>query len=526
MSPMPSPKPSALRRLFYTLAILCILGVNGQALAEPVSAKVAHYYSHLQSQKEQYGVWDVTTNPSPVRSIHAALLHTGKVLLIAGSGNELEQFEAKSFRSVLWDPKTEKFTEVPTPWDAFCAGHTFLADGNLLVAGGTKGYEDLTKTPKQEFEGLKDSFIFNATTERYERVDDLDYARWYPTLTGLADGSVLAFSGLDDKGEIVYGHTEKFDPATKQWTLQQGLNRSLPTYPALFLTGNGQLFYSGSNAGYGSTEIGRTPGLWDLTNNTFKEYPGIEDPDMLETSASVLLPPAQKQRFMVLGGGGVGDSPKATNRTAIIDLLSVNPQWVKGPDLPEPTRYPNAVILPDDTVLSTGGSRGYRADDVLKAVIYHPTTNTFTPAASPTVGRNYHSEALLLPDGRVAVFGSNPLKDNTFEMRIEIYSPAYLFKGERPAIKSGDTKVNLGSKATFTTSDPAKIASAKLMRPSSVTHVTDVEQRSVDLSFERTATGITATIPNNPNLLPPGYYMAFVTDKNNIPSEAFWVQVK
>lgn len=522
----PAAKPSNLRRMFYTLAILVILGVNGQALAQPVSDRMAYYYSHLQSQKEQYGVWDTTKHPSPVRSIHAAMLHTGKVLLVAGSGNDEKNFDAKSFRSVLWDPKTGAFQDVPTPWDAFCAGHIFLPDGNLLIAGGTKEYEDLNKVPKQDFAGLKDSFIFNATTERYERVDSMDYARWYPTLTGLADGSVLSFSGLDEKGEIIYGHTERFDPSTKQWELQPGLNRTFPTYPAMFLTNDGKLFYSGSNAGYGSTEIGRTPGLWDLSNNTFQEYKGIEDPDMLETSASLLLPPAQKQRFMVMGGGGVGDSPKATNRTAIIDLLSANPQWTKGPDLPEPTRYPNAVILPDDTVLKTGGSRGYRGGDVLSALIYHPNTNTFSTAASPTVGRNYHSEALLLPDGRVATFGSNPLEENAFEMRIEIYSPAYMFKGQRPSIQSGDDKLNLGGQAFFKTSNPDNIASVKLIRPSSVTHVTDVEQRSVDLEFQRTATGVNATLPENANLLPPGYYMAFVTDKQGLPSEAYWVHVE
>ena len=75
-------------------------------------------------------------------------------------------------------------------------------------------------------------------------------------------------------------------------------------------------------------------------------------------------------------------------------------------------RYLSAVVLPDDTVLTTGGAWDYRGrgdSDVLAANFYHPDSNTFTPAAAPEVGRGYHSEALLLPDGRVVTLGSDPL---------------------------------------------------------------------------------------------------------------------
>ena len=65
------------------------------------------------------------------------------------------------------------------------------------------------------------------------------------------------------------------------------------------------------------------------------------------------------------------------------------------------------------------------------------------------------------------------------------------------------------------------------MRPSSVTHVTDVEQRSVNLPFTPSADGkgIDVQIPANQNLVPPGWYMAFVTNKKNVPSQAYWVHV-
>lgn len=513
------------RKLSYALAALLVVVANAQAVAEPVAAGVEYVLSRRHEVVVEMGRWDTATHNSPVNSIHAAMLRTGKVLLIAGSGNDEKQFDAKTFRSVLWDPTTGEFKDIPTPWDAFCAGHVFLPDGRLLVAGGTKTYEDLDKTPKQEYEGLKDSYLFDPMTERYEKVDSLEFARWYPTLVALADGKVLASSGLDDKGEILYGQTEMYDPATKQWTHREDLNHYFPTYPSLLLAADGRLFYSGSNAGYGSSEQGRTPGFWDLKNNTFQTVTGLKDPSYMETSATLMLPPAQDQRVMVMGGGGIGDSPISTDRTAIIDLDSANPAFTDGPKLKEAIRYPSAVILPDDTVLKTGGSRGYRDNDVHSASIFHPTTNTFTDAASPRVGRNYHSEALLLPDGRVATFGSNPI-DNSFEMRIEIYSPAYMFKGERPAITGGTNEIERSTKAEFKTTQSSDIATAKLMRPSSVTHVTDVEQRSINLPITHIDGGISVEIPSNENLVPSGWYMLFVTNKQGLPSEAHWVHVK
>jgi len=336
---------------------------------------------------------------------------------------------------------------------------------------------------------------------------------------------------LDDRGKQSRGETEIYDPATKQWTTSKTLNHVFPTYPSLLLTADGRLFYSGSNGGYAPGLASRQPGFWNLLNNKFQKVEGLSEPLRTDSSTTVLLPPAQSQKVMIMGGSLPGDSEQTetTNRTAVIDLdSSPTPKYVDGPALKDATRYPSAVILPDDTVLKSGGSRGYRGigGDLSTVQIYHPDTNTFTDAASTRVGRNYHSEAILLPDGRVATFGSDPI-GGKFEMRIEVYSPAYLFKGNRPAITGGQTNFVRGSQVGLQVPNPENIKTAKLMRPSAVTHVTDVEQRSVDLPFTVSAAGgIDVKIPDNPNLLPPGWYMVFVTDKNNVPSVAYWVHVQ
>ncbi|MEV6972375.1 kelch motif-containing protein [Kitasatospora sp. NPDC093806] len=617
--------------------------MNAPAVLGFANDQYHQYVINRPDYKAEYGHWQTLVLPAEFRinAIHSALLRTGKVLIIAGSGNNQRNFDAGTFKSLLWDPAQNTYKLIPTPADMFCGGHTALPDGRMLVAGGTRRYEALdgkvkkaagtmrirnenpdaartlpkgtvfrapngrayvstgevtvpaaVKTgsgattvvkaseehvfaeavaegkdsvldspaqytiegltgaearnlygmadrmtlEKQDFQGIRAAFEFNPDTEMYEQVTDMAYARWYPTLTGLGDGRVVTVSGLDDTGQILSGNdNEIYDPKSKTWS--KAPDRYFPTYPSIFLTSSGRLFYSGSNAGYGPADKGREPGLWDLTDNSFHPVPGLRDPQLTETSSSVLLPPAQAQKVMVLGGGGVGESPLSTARTDIADLTAAKPAFAPGPDLPAGgTRYLNSVIMPDDTVFTTGGSRDYRGkhrSDLLKAQTYHPDTNTFTTAAEPTVGRNYHSEALLLPDGRVAVLGSDPLFDDkantvpgTFEQRIEIYSPPYLFHGDRPRVTGGPAAAKLGGTVRVGVPAPDGVATAKLIRPSSVTHATDVEQRSVALDVTaRTADGVSLTLPANPNLLPPGWYMLFVTDAAGTPSAAHWIRV-
>ncbi|MGP4001448.1 galactose oxidase-like domain-containing protein [Streptomyces sp. 8N706] len=626
--------------------MVVLAGLNAPAAISYAERTYHAYTIERPGYKARFGHWDLLDVPEKYRvsAIHAALLHTGKVLLIAGSGNDEKGFDAGTFKTLLWDPAKNTFKLIPTPEDVFCAGHAQLPGGRLLVAGGTARYEvlegrveraagpmlvknedpdmargfrrgtvfrspdgkayratraftvpaakkhqgrkgkvtvtagevrvfveaaekgrgQIRKDPaqyrieglagvdrrnlyglaqamtlnKQDYHGINAAYEFDPRSERYVPVDPMAEARWYPTLVTLEDGRVLAVSGLDDVGQIIAGKNEIFDPRTKKWS--KGPERYFPTYPALFLTKGGKLFYSGSNAGYGPADEGRAPGVWNLRRNTFQRVPGLKDADQTETSASVLLPPAQDQKVMVLGGGGVGESRRSTPRTAVVDLKK-SPRFTDGPDLPQGTRYLSSVILPDDTVFTTGGSVDYRGksdSDIHRAQFYSPESNAFRPAAAPVVGRNYHSSALLLPDGRVATFGSDSLyadPDNTqtgtFEQRVEIYTPPYLYRKNRPALGKGPTELRRGSTADYTVRSAGRvaavsgIATARLMRPSAVTHTTDVEQRSVELGVEQHGRSLRLSVPKDPALVPRGWYMLFVTDTRGTPSRARWVHI-
>lgn len=432
---------------------------------------------------------------------------------------------------------------------------TIASQQNVWVDATVKGQSSVVKNPawyqvigmpgvqamgsamtlsKQNFQGTKDAYIFNIHTLSFQEVDSMQYARWYPTLVEMGNGMVMAISGLDNTGNMTM-QSEWFNPNTDKW--KPGPVRGFPTYPATFLTMSGQLFFTGSNAGYGpATAQWRTPGFWNPYTNVFTPVPGIPDANLLETSGSVLLPPAQKQEFMVLGGGGVGQSNLSTARTALIDTDAPDPHWRKGPNLFDPTRYPNVVLLPDGNVFVTGGSQYYRGmhgSDNSDAAIYTVATNSFTRMADTLTGRDYHSEALLLPDGRIVTIGGNPLYGNaqdtmpqTFNQEIDIYSPPYLFsKQPRPVIQAAPSVEALGQRYVIYTSEAQKITALYLMHPANVTHVTDVNQRSVAIPFKRIGgNALQIRVPGQQNLLPPGWYMLFA-DANGVPSHAYWVQI-
>ncbi|MFE4052372.1 galactose oxidase-like domain-containing protein [Streptomyces sp. YIM B13518] len=629
-----------------TAVVLALAGMNGPWLYRFGTGKYHQYKINQPEYKAENGKWEIVEFPEEYRqnTIHAALLRTGKVLLVAGSGNDQDNFDAKRYDTRIWDPVKGTIKKVPTPTDLFCTGHTQLANGNLLIAGGTKRYEKLkgdvkkagglmlvhnenpdkpitlpagtkftgkengktfvSKDPvlvpraekdfdpatgaflgttpgvgriyveaqkegaayetgtqdnytvrglsgadarntygiaeklaldKKDFQGIRDAFEFDPVAEKYIKVDPMKEARWYPTLTTLSDGRILSVSGLDDIGQLVPGKNEIYDPETKEWAYTEKV-RQFPTYPALFLMQDGKVFYSGSNAGYGPDDVGRDPGVWDVETNTFTKVPGLSDPDMLETSGTVLLPPAQDEKYMVIGGGGVGESRKASEKTRIVDLKADDPEFVDGPSLDRGTRYPQASILPNDEVLVTGGSEDYRGrgdSNILEARIYDTEKNAFRRVADPLVGRNYHSGSILLPDGRVMVFGSDSLyadKANTkpgeFEQRIEIYTPPYLYgDDEQPDLSDGPKTIERGGSGTFTSADAASVKSVRLIRPSASTHVTDVDQRSIALDFTTDGDKITVTVPESRNLVQSGWYMLFVNDGDGTPSKAQWVRV-
>jgi hypothetical protein len=299
-------------------------------------------------------------------------------------------------------------------------------------------------------------------------------------------------------------------------------------YPHMFLMSDGRMFYSGAHT-FGNGLPGTGASVYDPEQGTIADVQGLRQKDMRDQAASLLLPPAQDQKVLITGGGNINTTNPAINLTDIIDLKQAVPAYQPGPNLPgDGKMYVNATILPDRTVLLSNGGKLNRDDttNVKTAAVYDPATNTMKPIVADPIGRNYHSSAVLLPDGRVAVFGSNP-GDGSYELRISIYQPNYLFRTVRPTIAATPNQATYGQNIRFNVSTPNKmVKTAQLTKPMSVTHHMDSNMRLVDVPVAVQNGVATATIPANRNLLPPGPYMLTVTDTDGIPSVAQWIVIQ
>ncbi len=201
-------------------------------------------------------------------------------------------------------------------------------------------------------------------------------------------------------------------------------------------------------------------------------------------------------------------------------------------------------MLPTGKVLVVGGS-GYADNQrdsltVLQPEIWDPDYNGGQGQwsgdgvlAKHAIHRDYHSTAILLPDGRVLIAGGN--QDGVNAKYAEIFCPPYLFNSSggllaRPRIDCAPTALNYGQCFKVCTPQAATISSACLIRPAAVTHGFDQNQRYVPLSISAT-TGparLQVTAPASAVDAPPGYYLLFIVDganSNSVPSVARWVRL-
>jgi hypothetical protein len=513
----------------------------------------AGYYRILPLDQDpsRDGQWELLSFHSQVVAVHAALLPTGRVLFFAGSGSSANRFASPDFGNVakgifmgvVWDPQAlppNNFFHPDTifaadgrPFDFFCGGDSFLPDGRLLSAGGTVAYNP--------YRGRSDATVFDPATEQWSFVAKMTHGRWYPTLITLGDGRVMAATGLTEDPNSLHNEVvEIYSAATNSWELHHFPPdfAGLPLYAHLFLLADGRIFFDGGRM---DDELLVDPCIIDPAKDPFgtSPVPGMTGREMRNQSASVLLPPAQDQKVMIMGGGPQGKPNKtdAIDNVDIVDCGAANPAFVPAPPLNLPRLHLNAVLLPDRTVFVTGGSLKQEDEPLarLQSEIYDPVANAWTLTAACTVPRLYHSTALLLPDGRVVASGGNP-DATTFvewdkdpvheEMRLEIFSPPYLFRGARPEIANAPKEWSYGQTVDIDSADAGSLRWVNLIRNCVTTHSFDGSQRLVDLGIISQGNGVVqVSVPANRNIAPPGWYMLFLVNDNGVPSVARWIHL-
>jgi hypothetical protein len=133
---------------------------------------------------------------------------------------------------------------------------------------------------------------------------------------------------------------------------------------------------------------------------------------------------------------------------------------------------------------------------------------------------------MLLPDGRVLAAGGEPsTSPNGTPDTAQIYSPPYLFKGPRPTISDSPDSVSYGDVFGVSTPNVNDVTRVALIRPSSVTHANNMDQRYVPLYFVRSGGELLVNAPANGNWAPPGWYMLVIQNSKGVPSESWWIHV-
>jgi Galactose oxidase-like, Early set domain len=512
----------------------------------------------------------------PITAIHMSLLHTGHILAWSSKNEEPHLLDPTND---CFDESQGCFTPKPNPVNIFCAGHAHLGDGSVIVNGGHI----------RNHVGEPDTFLFQHDKEAQDwnwtevgELPDTHFARWYPTLTTLADGRVLNVSGSEKRcssgpsaGNLCQTHDdcapaavenctaqlvavpELFDPATRKWTTLDEITESVQFYPFNFVDPDGNVFFAGADAGVSGFDISPTEAATFSVDGAGVTL--LNEMSATDGGSAVMFRPGQ-----ILKCGGTAGSSSSIADAETIDLTS-DAQWHPTNAMSFPRRRHNLTMLPDGTVLVSGGTRQANkefeiertcggTDDgavcsenadcqagltclkhpmgdqlwVAEAEIWNPDTGVWTTMADSQRPRMYHSTALLLPDGRVLSAGGGRGGGAVNDYRdAQIFSPPYLFsETPRPVIEQAPELIFYSQSFQVRSPEAADIDKVSLIRLGAVTHSFDQDARFVPLSFTLSGDGrLQVESPASPNIAPPGYYMLFLVSSAGVPSIARFIRI-
>jgi hypothetical protein len=444
--------------------------------------------------------------PLGIVGIHAAVLHTGRVLFYELPGSEIGS------QARVFNPKAHSSFDVSLPFqrNIMCSGMSFLADGRLLATGGDpdEGDEDLGV-------GNPHTTVFDPDTNTWSRHDEMDFKRWYPSNVVLPDGRTLIIGGqaAPGGGDNFIKVMEVFDPDTMQVSqMPDGATKWTGLYPRTVMLADGHILKAGKGVRTFSFDPVRS--VWSAVD------------EMLggDRKQGVVVPLAGNRKVLVSGGRALDGSITAS--AEVIDMRARRPQWRRVGSMHRARHNHSAVLLPDGKVLIVGGGNSEEkwGSPVGLTEMYDPKEERFRAMQRQRTNRTYHSSAVLLPDARVLSAGANSGEPE--ETTVEYFSPPYLFRGRRPRIRSvsRDT-LRWGRSFTIRTDEARRIESVVLMKPGANTHQMNFDQRSVPLRFDASRSSITAELPPPRIANPPGYYMLFILDGRGVPSVAEFVHV-
>ena len=465
------------------------------------------------------GSWSAVINWTPHIPVSAANLPDGRILTFASNQRTSFPVGPEFTYAATWNPATGAFQEFNnTTHDMFCGGITLMTDGRVMVNGGRNEVPYVS--------------IFDWRTNTWTRVQNMNGGRWYNTSVSMANGNVFTATG---SGTGI-NTTERW--STAGWTLLTGISWPTVTNPDAGYFKHWHPFVSVAPDGrllhFGPTDTMHwfnTVGTGSFVNAN-ATVPGAHYP---KEGCWVMY---DEGKVLVAGGGAnttasAGDSSIGTSTNLAYTVnMTTNPPTVSATgSMQYPRQFANTVVLPSGEVLVMGGnSPGVKFSDVgstLPCEIWNPKTGTWRTVASISVPRNYHSLALLLPDGRV-LSGGGGLGGGDHR-DAQLYSPPCFFTNTgalatRPVLSTAPTKIGPGS--TFSVSGTAGLVKFSLLRMAALTHSVNTDQRYLSLPFtETTAGNYQITAHSNVNVMIPGYWMLYGVNSTGAFSVAKIIQV-
>ncbi|XP_059638909.1 aldehyde oxidase GLOX-like [Cornus florida] len=526
----------------------------------------------------QRGKWQVLLNSTGVVAMHMTLTHHNTVILFdkTGSGpsnyriprrnngtgctgNRASLIDSSCYaHSIEYDISGNTLRPlVRLDTDPWCSSGSFLSNGTLIQAGG-----------------------YGSGTRRIRYFEPCDDGQcdWRQSRTMLSDGRWYASNLVlpeKDRVIVVGGRrvfTYEFLPKVSSKDtysfnlpfLHQTYSKregGFNLYPFLHLLPDGSLFIFSD----------RDSIAFSYKRNkvikTFPRIPGNGSRTHPSTGSSVILPLEHSDRFqkaevMVCGGAASG-AYRAAKRGKFLEGLSSCGRMVvtghrhkwKMENMPGPKLLNDMLILPTGHILIINGAQrgcaGYdnAATPSLHPYLYSPKKQLgrrFSILKPTRIARMYHSSAILLPDGRVLVSGSNPhsryrLRNVTYptELRMQAFIPHHMdsqFHRWRPSnvsiyYSNGTNDILYGQEFSVRfrlRGKPGRVV-ISAYAPPFTTHSISMNQRMLRLSCKnvvRNGDGWNSALvyaPPSPNVAPAGYYLLTVVN-DGIPSMSQWVR--
>ena len=477
---------------------------NGAAPGDPV----------IGANPQTMGAWSGIIPWTPHVPVTGALLPDGRLLTFASNQRNAFPSGPEFTYAAVWNPETGAFTEVNRDGhDMFCGGVAMLPDGRLLVNGG--------RTCNRW------SSIFDWRTNTWSAIQNMNDGRWYNTSVTLPAGEVFTATGTN--GERT---TELWNSATG-WRRYTGIDWQTILneagfdqrwHPFLLLAPDGRIFHAGPTDRMNWVN---TSGNGSLTYANVT-VPGTQFP---KEGAWVMY---NEGRVMVSGGFTAPSGGTASKAAYTVDLRGATPVVANTGSMANARTFANSVMLPNGEVMVVGGNTSTAkfsdSGSVFPAEIWNPATGTWRTVASISVGRNYHSLAFLLPDGRVWSGGGGLAGNSSVDHPdAQVFTPPQLLNADgtakaRPVITN--TPDRIGPGVQFTVKASPGVTRFTFIRLNSLTHSVSSDLRFLELPSVQTAPGTyELTSHTNLNVMTPGYWMLFALDSAGVHSKSKILQV-